>query len=267
MKKLLLLLFLGAQSLFAQKVNEQIYKEVDVTGSEMTLEVYNILGSIKVEGYAGNKILITVDKEITGITNDKEPFELGIEKKDNVVQVFTKAPYDSRNGSRNKSQQNIHLKYSIKVPHDIHLKLSTINSGDIEVAGVNGTIHARNINGSIRATEVKMPSDLQTINGEINITYASNHLNGSVCKTLNGSIHVSCPAETSANIQLKTMNGHYYTDFSEEEMGRTQAVIPDKGKESGRSKLNSETHITLGKGECHMKFETMNGSIYIQKKM
>jgi hypothetical protein len=267
MKKLLLLLSLGAQTLFAQKAYEQIYKEVNVAGNDVTLEVYNVLGSIKVEGYSGNKILIVVDKKITG-KNDKMPtdtFELGIENKDHVVQVFTKAPYDSRSGFKNNNHPSIHLKYSIKVPHDIHLKLSTINSGDIEVAGVNGTIHARNINGAITATEVKMPSDLQTLNGEINVSYASNQLNGSVCKTLNGSIHVSCPPEVSANIQLKTMNGHYYTDFSEEEIGRR--ALPNSSNGSIRYKLNSETHITLGKGESHMKFETINGSIYIQKKI
>jgi hypothetical protein len=273
MKKLLFLLFIGALPLYAQKASEQIYKEIALPASapEVTLEVYNLLGSIKVEGYTGNKIILVVDKKISGKNAEKAiaSFELGIETIGNRIQLFTKAPYDTRPGTKNQNQEGyaIHLNYSIKVPQGIHLTLSTVNSGGIEVAGVDGRISAKNINGAITATEVKMPADLQTVNGEIKVSYASTNLDGSRCKTQNGSIRVSCPPDVSADIQLKTMNGHYYTDFSEAEIARKSAVKSEKSGGVTRYKLNADTHLTLGKGESQMSFETMNGSIYIQKKI
>lgn len=275
MKKLLLLFCIGALPLYAQKTSEQIYREVTLPASptEVSLEVYNLLGTIKVEGYPGNKILVVVDKKISGNDESKvekavKEFELGIETTGNTVQLFTKTPYDTRPGNKNINQSgySIRLNYSIKVPKDINIKLSTINDGSIQVTGVDGRIAATNINGGIKAAGVKKPTDLQTINGEIEVAYSSNTLDGSRCKTLNGSIHVTCLPDVSADFQLKTMNGHFYTDFSEAELERKTAVKSEKSEGTTRYKLNSNTHLTLGNGESHMHFETMNGSIYIKKK-
>lgn len=276
MKKLLLLLWIGALPLYAQKASEQLYREINLPAGppDVTLEVYNILGSIKVEGYPGNKILVVVDKKISGNAEKKvdmaiKAFELGIETQGNVVQLFTKAPYDTRPGSKNENQDgySIRLNYTIKVPQALNLKVSTINDCAILIAGVDGSIKATNINGAITTTEVKKPADLQTINGEINVSYAANKLDGSRCKTLNGSIYVTCLEDLSADLQLKTMNGNFYTDFTEAEIGRKTAVKAEKTEGGTRYKLNSDTHLTLGKGESLMNFETMNGSIYIKKKI
>ena len=52
-----------------QNFKEHISKEFPVSSSTTTLNVYNIDGFIKVEVYDGNKIILEIDKTISGKTD------------------------------------------------------------------------------------------------------------------------------------------------------------------------------------------------------
>ena len=282
MKKLITLLFTGAliscaQS-HAQSSKEHISKEISLSSApaQTVVEVYNLLGSVKVEGYTGSKVLLEIDKTVSAkkkadIERGEKEFELGIDTRQDTIVIYTKAPYDTR-PSRNKSNQNnqipysIKLDYVIKVPQNVQLRLSTINDGAIEVTNVHGKMKVNNINGSIRVENAKGLTDLHTINGGIDVTYAASPATGSSCYTINGTINASYPDDLSADIKLKSMNGDFYTDFPNAEVA-PQTVVRRNASDSGTTyKLNKDTHLKIGKGENKMNFETLNGSIYIKKR-
>lgn len=282
MKKLLSLLCAGAviacaQS-YAQSSREHISKEVALTSApaQTVIEVYNLLGSVKVEGYSGSKILLEIDKTVSAknkadIELGSKAFELGIDTKQDTIVIYTKAPYDTRPSKSKKYEKNneipytIKLDYVIKVPHNVNLRLSTINDGAIEVSNVNGKMKVNNINGSIQVSQAKGQTELHTINGGIDVSYAASPVTGSSCHTINGTINASYPENLSADIKLKSMNGSFYTDFPNAEIA-PQTVVKKNGSGSSTTyKLNKDTHLKIGNGENKLSFETLNGNIYIKK--
>lgn len=283
MKKLINLLFLGAMiscaQSNAQSSKEHISKEIALpsAANNTVVAVYNLLGSVRVEGYSGNKVLLEIDKTVSAkkqedIELGNREFELGIDTQQDTIVIYTKAPYDTRPSRPRKSERNNNLPYSIKldyvikVPENVNLRLSSINDSKIEVTNVSGKLKINNINGSINVKNAKGETDLHTINGGIDITYAAAPAGESSCYALNGTINATYPAGLSADIKLKSMNGSFYTDFPDAEIA-PQTVVKKNTSDSGTTyKLNKDTHLKIGKGENKMNFETLNGSIYIKKK-
>src|SRR4051812_17626694 len=109
MKKLFILLFAGVAMLCActkakaQDFKEHISKEFtpQKAASSTMLTIYNVWGSIKVEGYAGDKVLIEIDKTISGKNSDiveqgKREFKLEFEQTSDTIMAYIAEPYDSR---------------------------------------------------------------------------------------------------------------------------------------------------------------------------
>lgn len=282
MKKLIILLFTGAliscaQS-NAQTSKEEIKKEISLVSAakDVTLEVYNLLGSVNVEGYSGNKILVEINKTIDGkhqsdVDLALKEFELGIDENTNKVVIYTKAPYDTRptekknNNKGEKRDYSIKLDYVIKVPHDINLRISTINDGNLVTSNVYGNLKINNINGGIVVKNAKNLADLHSINGGIDITYASAPKDGSSYYTINGTISATYPSNLSADLKLKSMNGSFYTDFPEAEVVPQTVVKKTDSGSASTYKLNKDTHLKIGNGDSKLSFETLNGDIYIKK--
>ena len=82
MKKLFIPIFAGAvlccanAAVYAQEFKTHVSKAFTVSGpSANTLSIYNLEGSIKVEGYSGDKVLIEVDETISA--NNEDQLEKG----------------------------------------------------------------------------------------------------------------------------------------------------------------------------------------------
>lgn len=283
MKKLLTLLLTGAviscAQLNAQPSREHIRKEIDLPAApaRTVVAVYNLSGSVKVEGYSGNKVLLEIDKTISAknqadIALGEKEFELGVDTRQDTIVIYTKAPYDTRPSRSKKYDKNkdlhytIKLDYVIKVPQNVHLRLSTINDGKIEVTDVSGKLKLNNINGGINVKNAGNQADLNTINGDIEISYASAPAASSSCHTLNGTINASYPENLSADITLKSLNGNFYTDFPNAEVAPQTVVKKNSSGANTTYKLSKDTHLKIGKGENKLNFETLNGSIYIKKR-
>ncbi|MCP9754020.1 hypothetical protein EGI26_02440 [Lacihabitans sp. CCS-44] len=258
------------------KFQEKINKEFTVLPNSV-LAVYNIDGHIKVEGYDGNKVLIEVDKTISGKTNEimeqgKREFRLEFEQKDDSVIVYIAEPWDSRPKTNrwNNDQRKIHyhhnLNFTIKVPKTLNLSVSTINNGDIVVNDVEGFMKVNNINGKITVNNAKNANEIHTINGDVNINYVALPPDNSQYYTLNGKLTVVFPDNLSADCSFKSFNGEFYTDFENIEKLPSKITKTTKENEGGTvHKLNKGSAIRIGSGGKNLKFETFNGNIYIKK--
>ena len=263
----------------AQKQNfkEHITKEFAVSSTVTTLNVYNIDGFIKVEGYAGNKIILEIDKTITGKTDKiieqgKSEFKLNFEQKNDEITAYISEPYDSRPNINNRHNNDLHIEYNvkvnytIKVPYSTNLRVSTINNGDVTVLDVKGEIKANNINGAITLKNVSKVYEVHTINGNVDINYVTLPPDNSTYYTLNGQLTVTYPANLSADCSFKSFQGEFYTDFPEVEVMPSKIKkIVEKDGESTRHKLEKGSNIKIGKGGLNLHFETFNGNIYIKK--
>lgn len=257
---------------------ELISKEFDVSGSSF-LGVYNIFGDIKVEPHNGNKVVVVVEEIIYAKTEADlqealKEVKLGFNQEQDSLAFYTAEPYDSRpkliRNKKNEEEKRdyiIHLNYTIKVPQNMALELSTVNNGDIEANDLYGKIKAHNINGAITLKNTKEAYDVNTINGEVNIVFLNTPPENSRFYTLNGTMNLSLPADFSADCELKSFNGDFYTDFNEyvELPSKMEKKVKNEGN-SATYKLTKTNAYRFGKGGRNIKIETFNGNIFLKKQ-
>lgn len=280
---MVLLLALMPLSMCAQqtKFTEMITKEVtfEQQSDENALVLKNIFGSVTVEGYDGNAILLNVEKTIKA--NNKQDLEFGkqelqlkIINTPSRITVRPGSPYIEFNedelgfnwcGNKDEDTRYEHrLDFAVKVPNCIKLHLSTINDGEILVKNMKGTfLKVSNVNGGITLKNVTGETDLNCINGNVFINYSNNPSKASKYYALNGDINVSYQRGLSANVSFKSMNGELYTDFDIQGQFTSTKKIQDKHK--AKYKYESTPKLQIGEGAIALNFETLNGNVYIKK--
>ena len=274
---LLLLCFAGAN---AQEFKEHITKEFPVTSAATgQLAIYNLNGPIRVEGYAGDKIVVDIDKVITADDNDrltigKNEFRLGFDQHGDTIVVYIAEPFDTRphrwenrNGNNKQIDYDFQLSFTVRVPYTLGLHISTVNRGDISVSDVAGPLDINNVNGPITIKNAKGATRAKTINGDLTVNYLDTPPAISDYYTLNGTLSVTYPPSLSAICQFKSMNGSFYTDFPNVEI--LPALVTKNTVPHGDGityKLNIAKQIRIGNGGKLFKFETLNGDIYIKKQ-
>ncbi|MBF9143710.1 hypothetical protein I2I01_18845 [Hymenobacter sp. BT439] len=278
---LLLLLLCSAAACRAQSkdATEKISKEFTLTADagRSTLALYNIFGSVRVEGYAGNKVLVEATKTIRAddaqtLETGKKEAQLGFTQHGDSVVVYIAGPYDSRphNNQRNWNHKDIDYHYAfdfvVKVPYAMNLHVGTVNNGSMTVADVTGLLHVNNVNGPITLTNVKGTTRAHTVNGNVDATYAANPAGASSYHTINGKIRVHYPASLGANLHFKSMHGEFLTDFPNAEVLPAQVTKNKEGSGSGTVyKLTKDTAVRIGKGGPDFRFETLNGDVIVSK--
>ncbi len=288
MKQLIVSLLLGIGSLCiipnvnANEFKDHISKEftVSANSSNSTLFIYNICGFIKVEGYAGNKVQLEMDKTISAdddkaIETGKKEFRLGFDQKSDTIMAYIASPFDSRpqkNWHRNENQRDIDYGYkvnfTIKVPFGSSLHVSTVNDGAITVNDVYGPLHISNVNEGIQITNAKGTTDARTVNGNVSVNYLSNPSDACSYNTINGDIKVSYHSDFSADLTFKSMHGDFFTDFPNVKLLPVSATkVQDKKGIETVYKLNTIMTFRFGNGGKIFKFETLNGNVYIKKQL
>lgn len=240
------------------------------------LAIYNIAGSIKVEGYNGNQVLIEVDEKISSKSQEdlesvKSEYKLGFDQKGDSIICYTAAPYDTRprmnfNNNRDKRRYTIKLEYTVKVPFNMNLRVGTVNDGNVSVKDVYGALKVSNVNGPLSITNAKGTTNATTVNGDVTVTYAAVPPGDSKYHTINGKVDVSFPGTLSADLEFKSLNGQYYTNFPEVVSLPSKVIVTENKNSNGATyKLNKNSSVRIGNGGKTFSFETLNGNIYIKK--
>ncbi|HWB93036.1 MAG TPA: hypothetical protein VG605_14330 [Puia sp.] len=264
----------------AQEFKEHITREFPISAAASgQLAIYNLNGPIKVEGYAGDKVVVDIDKTITADDNDrlaigKSEFRLGFDQHGDSIVVYIAEPFDTRphrwenwNGNDRKIDYDFQLSFTVRVPYSLGLKISTVNRGDISVKDVAGTLDVNNVNGPITIKNARGATNARTINGDLTVSYLDTPPAISDYYTLNGTLSVTYPRNMSAICQFKSMNGSFYTDFPDVEILPAQVTKNQEHHGGGVTyKLNIAKQIKIGNGGKLFKFETMNGDIYVKKQ-
>lgn len=266
-----------------EKHTETIRKTLKFTGqsNRNLLILKNVQGFVKVEGYNGTEVQIEAEKTIrannqTKLDTGLNEFKLVFEEAGDRIFVYLEAPFIQVKKQDDNVEYNIHhddkdyqykVDFTVKVPYQTSLKVSTINEGDIEVKEVRGnTMNVSNINGHLAMENIEGATIANTINGNITANYVKSPSEASNYKTINGNITVTFPDNLSADISMKTMNGEYYTNFPN--VSRIASKIEKNEDHSGNRtvyKVDKSTGIRIGNGDVALNFQTLNGDIYIKE--
>ena len=282
MKRILITVLTGVGLCLAQiAVQAQVYKthvSKEFTAKK-AVAICNLDGSVKIEGYAGDKVIIEIDETITAddqktVEEGKRDFKLGFDQKGDSVIAYTAYPYDTRphrNWNRGNNDNHIEyrvkLEYTVKVPNQVDLYASTVNEGNIIVKNVYGALKINNVNGSIEILNAKGTTSAHTVNGPVTVTYLRNPPEASSYYSVNGELNVTYLQGLSADVEFKSMNGQFYTDFENTEVLPSRISKTETKNGNGTTyKLSKASDVRFGTGGKIFKFETLNGNIYIKKQ-
>ena len=128
----------------------------------------------------------------------------------------------------------------------------------MELSNTNGSITVRAAGGTVVAN---------TVNGEVNVTFARlNAFKSMAFSSLNGDIDVTLPPALNADVRMSSDNGEIYSDFELKLAPRPSQVQEQRGG-NGKFKvtIGKEVYGTIGAGGADLLFKTFNGDIYIRK--
>ncbi|RDY58698.1 hypothetical protein DX873_13530 [Flagellimonas nanhaiensis] len=272
----------GTLAAEAQKkeFKEVIKKEIMLQNNMNNLVVVkNVFGSITVEGYQGEKVLLEVERTISAKNTEdlelgKKELQLKVVEEEKRVILYPDAPYiefDKEKLRYNWCNNNDDISYDhklnfkLKVPNSVKINTSTINDGEISIKNTKGNyLEVSNINGGISLHNITGTTKLSCINGEVDISYAKNPTSDSEYHSLNGDINISYQKSLSANISFKSMNGELYTDFDINK--QYSSTKKDTGnKKMGKYKYEAKPVVQIGNGGVEFNFETLNGDVIIKK--
>lgn len=260
---------------------EQIRREFTLTAAgagRSTLAVYNVFGSVTVQGYNGSAVVVEATKTIWAdnaqlLEQGRKEAQLGFEQRADSLVVYQQGPHDSR-PRRNRVDQwrDIDYRYSfdvtVKVPAAMRVVVSTVNGGKVLVQDVAGPLQARNVNGPVTITNAREATLAHTINGDVAVSYAAAPSQPASYHTINGNIVVSYPPSVSADLYFKSMHGELYTDFPQAEVLPARVTQNQERDGQGtRYKLRKETAVRLGRGGTDYRFETLNGNVTIKQQL
>ncbi len=299
MKNLTIILLLIAGIAQAQTFSEKISKELsfEKRGANNTLMIFNINGEVKVEAYAGEKIIIEVQKKISGKTQarvdmGKEEIQLGVMDRADTVLLYVKGVCsefgrvnrknnwqtkyngwgynwnDCGKGRGNNCDKDYDydMDFTIKVPANISVFATTVNNGDVEVTGIKGYVLADNVNGSIRLKDISGPTRASTINGSVDLDYSGNPSGDSRYYSLNGDINANFRKGLAAQLTFKSFNGEFYSSLDDITPMAVAVEKISRGEGEGIKYRVNGNRYKVRQGGPLLDFETFNGDVYLREK-
>ncbi len=263
----------------SKEATEKINKELTLTAEagRSTLALYNVFGSVTVQGYAGRTVTVEVVKTVRAddaatLAQGQREVQVGFAQHGDTVLVYEAGPIDARpHDNHNRwNDRDIDYRYTldfvVRVPYQMNLRVKTINNGDVLVQDVAGPLNVGNVNGSITLKNVRGTTKANTVNGNVDATYAANPPSASSYHTINGKIRVRYPAGLGADLHFKSMHGEFYTDFSDAEVLPAQ-VTKNRENQGGGTvyHLSKDMAVRIGKGGPDFRFETLNGDVTVSK--
>ncbi len=275
--KILLCLLLVIPAARCQDVREETITRTlrfPTTGSERSLLVDNVQGSIVVTAYDGETVEMTAIRRTRAKSDEKfreasEDVVLEIQELRSRLEVVVDAPWRDRwthHDSRDYRYYgyDVSFDFALKVPRTLNLYLHTVNDGDIEVRDVNGSFEIKNVNGNVTMTGVSGSGHASSVNGSLRVGFKTNPEEECTFRTVNGSVEVSFQDPLAADLYLKTFNGKAYTDFDVTAAPKTVPAVSEKrGKKIYRA--GDAYVVRSGGGGPRLAFDTLNGSIHILK--
>jgi len=288
MKKLLWLLcvpLLANAQTFTDKVVMELKFEKP-TNANNTLIVANINGSMKVQGYGGDKILIESERTIKAKTDarleqGKKEMQLKqIDRLDTlIVYVGGGCNHFSYENKKHRNGWGYHsncddgdcnslydytFNFIVKVPKQINVEVSTVNEGNVIVENMKGTVKANNVNGAIKLTSLEGSASASTINGNVDIEYLRNPNKDCKYYSLNGDINAWFVKGLAANVSFKSFNGSLYTNV--QNMEGLPALLEKKESENGIKLKVNNNRYKIGNGGALQDFETFNGDVIVKER-
>src|SRR5580658_2043871 len=236
-----------------------------------SLEIDNVWGSIEVIADTADKVELSVAR--TNQAESKEKLEkakkevtLDVTQEEGALKLYVNGPFrcqcDDCRHSRDDEGYRVKMDFKVHVPHDIDIRVKTVNEGRVVVKNTNGSFVVRNVNGDIEMDNVAGSGTARTVNGPVIVSFRQNPRENSDFKTVNGDVELRFAHDLSADFRFKTFNGDVYSDFPVT-TSPVHAIQEERrgGKMVYRANRFAEARVNSGGPE--IQIENLNGDIRI----
>ena len=259
------------------KEQETIRKSFSLPAGERTLEIDNVIGFIEVTGSQTDQIQVVVNKTLRAETKEelekaRKETSLDITQDAGSLKLYVNGPFRCNNcccdgcpHSDGHRGYSVRMDFQVQVPHNIALKLKTVNGGHVQVKDVIGNYSVHNVNGGIEMENVAGSGTARTVNGSVKVVFRENPRENSDFRSINGSIDLYFARNLSADFRFKTMNGGIFTDFP---MTSLPAHASQGERSDGKFVFRADrfTGGRVGAGGPEIKAENLNGSIRVLER-
>ncbi len=271
----------------SEQINETMQFTEQHEDNQVT--IFNVYGSIDVEGYAGDQIEVTATNEVFGPTQadvDEGLDEIGLQfaQHGKTIYVYLDSPFthfdpqagelwhsdtcwrrDDCSRKHEKKAYQYRMDIKVRLPESLSLDVSAINNGDITISGIHGkSLKVSNINGAIDMVDVSGQTRANAINQDINIAYSDNPTADSSFESINGDLNITFAGQPNAEVVYQTMHGDLYTTYDVSMMSPVVKRTSKQKKHGIQYKLDAESRLQIGQGGPEYRFETLNGDIKIR---
>ena len=237
----------------------------------LVVVVRNINGPIHVIGHDGNRVEMRATETVRGdlqadIERARAEMQLRTETEPGRVAIRVRhVGDDDDDRGRGWGWDGYSIEYDIevRVPRGATLEVGTVNGGDVTAEDVNGEFKLSNVNGAVRLVRAGGSGSVQTVNGDVDVSFARAPSEATSFKTVNGELDVTFPTNLSAELAFHTMHGDVFTDFDVETLTDPADVRRDRGRYVLNTNRSSAFRVGAG-GERH-SFNTLNGDIFVRK--
>jgi len=261
----------------SQNVTDQetIRKSFTLPAGERSLEIDNVTGFIEVTGGQSDQVQVVVNKSLRAESKEKlekarKEVTLDITQEGGLLKLYANGPFRCRcnDGCWDSSEHrgySVRMDFQIQVPHNIALKLRTVNGGHVTVKDVTGNYLVHNVNGGIDMENVAGSGTAKTVNGGVKVVFRENPRENSDFGSINGTIELYFARNLSADFRFKTMNGGIFSDFP---MTTLPSHVSQPERRDGRFVFRADrfTGGRVGSGGPEIKAENLNGSIRILER-
>jgi hypothetical protein len=255
-----------------REISETIAVPAD---APLVVVVKNIIGPVRVIGHDGSRVEMRATETVRGdlqadIERARAEMQLRTESEPGRVAIRVRSIGEDGEPCNNCGRRGwdwdgyrVEYEIEVRVPRSAALEVATVNDGDVTVEGVNGAFELRNVNGAVRLVGAGGSGTINTVNGDVEATFARAPSESTAFRTVNGELDVTFPANLSAELAFHTMQGDVFTDFDVESLSDP----PEVRRERGRfvMNMNRSSAFRVGTGGERHSFNTLNGDVFVRK--
>ncbi len=273
---------IGSGALLAQPPLQRMAVPLSSPGQPAVLEASLVYGTITVEAYDGNEVIVEVgeleDRKRKGCDDCEDDHDHDSDSEDGgrrrsagmrrIPNRSVGLTIEERNNHVEVSSEswNRRSHLNIQVPRKTSLRLETVNGGDLVVMGAEGTHELQNTNGAITALDIRGSLVANTTNGDVEVRLLRIDSDKAMSfTTWNGDVDVAFPSNLSGVLMLNPGQGEIYTDFDLELQPVSPEVTTSPKRKGYRVEMKQEVKAVVGSGGPEMHFRTFNGSVYVRK--
>lgn len=262
----------AANVLAAESVSESRVwtDEYSVSSVAPKLTISNIWGSVRVRSGPEGKISVTVDERRSApnqifFERSKELLKLSVDADSDGVSIIV--------GERSRVWRNrepcpecrVDYQFDVIVPPGTRLDVGTVVDGAIDVAGVAGTVSARNVNGPIRILELQNCQMLESVNGAVDLDFLQAPGENCDIETINGDVTLTLPDGSGLDVALDSYNGRLFSGFKVNSFALPAQVEHTRDDGRHRYRIRQAAGLRLEGGGPVFSISSLNGDIRIQK--